>query len=44
MRRSEKDPQVGVGLTRPAGPSLRLWTESGLTISRTHADLSQSAS
>lgn len=44
MRRSKKDPQFRVGLTRPAGLSLRLLTESGLTISRTHDDLSLSAS
>lgn len=44
VRRSEKEPQFRAGLPRPAGPSLRLLTEPGLTISRTHDDLSPSAS
>lgn len=44
MRRSKKDAQFRVGLTWPAGLSLHLLTESGLTISGTHDDLSLSAS
>ena len=43
-KKKKKKSHFRVALARPAGLSLRLRTESGLAISRTHDDRSLSAS